>query len=130
MTEMEPFGTWDMLWYGARVLMALVVIVPMVYYVLRYFGQRLSVNRSLHGSLTLLDVLPLGGGKQLLLVKVGRQILLLGSGKDHVSFISEVNDSIAVDDGELTKSRDLEGVKQWVKRWRGRGAGEQDECKK
>ena len=65
MTEVEPIGTWDMMWYASRVLLALVVVVPALYYALRHWGRRLVVNRSIHGNMEVIDILPLGTGKQL-----------------------------------------------------------------
>lgn len=127
MADMEPIGTWDMLWYASKVLLALVVIVPALYYVLRHFGRRLVVNRSMHGNMAVIDVLPLGGGKQLILVKIGEQALLLSSHKDQISFVYEVPRDIMLQDGQPVESRDLDNLKRWVDRFRVGGDGEQDD---
>lgn len=129
MTEVEPLGTWDMLWYASKVLLALVVLMPLLYYVLRLLGRRLTVSRSVYGNMEVLDILPLGGGKQLLLVTLAGRVLLLSSSKDKVSFLWEVPD------GELIEwqASQLEGksgssISQWLVKWwqgqRGDGRGE------
>ncbi len=128
MADMEPMGTWDMMWYASRVLLGLIVIVPVLYYVLRHWGRRLTVNRSMYGNMEVLDVLPLGGGKQLLLVKLGGQALLLSANKDQIAFIWEVPSDATLQEEQFPpQDRNLEGLKRWVDRWRKRGDGEDDD---
>ncbi|NMB11088.1 MAG: flagellar biosynthetic protein FliO [Firmicutes bacterium] len=129
MTEVEPIGTWDMIWYASRVLLALVVLVPLLYYVLRFLGRRLTVSRSIKGSMEVVDILPLGGGKQLLLVKLGERVLLLSISKDRVLFLWEVPDGeIMQVEPHQSQDRTLNDLKQWVDRWRkGRQGDERGE---
>ena len=95
MAEVEPLGTWDMLWYASKVLLALIVLIPLLYSILKLLGRRLTVSRSVYGNIEVLDILPLGGGKQLLLVKLAGRVLLLSSSKDKVIFLWEVPDGSA-----------------------------------
>ncbi|NMB23900.1 MAG: FliO/MopB family protein [Firmicutes bacterium] len=127
MADMDPIGTWDMLWYASKVLLALVVIVPALYYVLRHFGRRLAANRSMHGNMVVLDVLPLSGGKQLLLVKIGEQVILLSSSKESVAFICEMPRDTILQSGQFAEGHDLDSLRRWVDRWRVRGDGERDD---
>ena len=119
LAEMEPLGTWDMMWYASKVLLALVIVVPLLYYVLRFLGRRLTVSRSIKGSMEVVDILPLGGCKQLLLVKLAERVLLLSVSKDRVHFLWEVPDGEIIDEkSHHSQDRTLEDLKQWVSRWR------------
>ena len=119
MTEMEPMGTWDMLWYASKVFLALVVLVPFLYYILRAVGRRMTVNRSIYGNMEVLDILPLGGGKQLLLVRLAETALLLAFSKDRVAFLWEVPEGQSMQrESPQGETKALTGLKQWVDRWR------------
>ncbi|GEM_PF-2897082 len=127
MTEVEPIGTWDMMWYASRVLLALVVVVPALYYALRHWGRRLVVNRSIHGNMEVIDILPLGTGKQLLLVKVAEEALLLGVTKDGIRFLWEAPpEAVLAAERPRERERHAADLKKWVDRWRKQEDG-QDE---
>ena len=89
MAEVDPLSSWDMVLYGARVLLALVVVIPLLYYGLRIIGRRVTVSRSINGHIEILDVLHLGGGNQLLLVRVAARVLLLSVSKERTSLLWE-----------------------------------------
>ena len=124
MTDIEPIGTWDMFWYASKVLIALVIMVPLLYYALRYYGRRFTVSHSMGGNMMVLDVLPLGSGKQLILVKAGTETLVLATGKDNVNFICKLQDVAPAGSIKDVAGEEPEGLKQWVERWRRNRDGE------
>ena len=129
MAEVEPLSSWDMVLYGARVLLALVVVIPLLYYGLRIIGRRVTVSRSINGHIEILDVLHLGGGNQLLLVRVAARVLLLSVSKERTSLLWEGPE----EEFELGASPTAEGpasdLRHWVERWRRgqRGDGQGDD---
>jgi len=130
LAEVEPLGTWDMLWYASKVLLALIVLIPLLYSILKLLGRRLTVSRSVYGNIEVLDILPLGGGKQLLLVKLAGRVLLLSSSKDKVIFLWEVPDDEVLECQAFhVEDKSGSSIRQWLGKWRhkqqgdGRGEG-------
>ena len=119
MAEVEPLGTWDMLWYASKVLLALIVLIPLLYYVLKLLGRRLTVSRSVYGHVEVLDTLPLGGGKQLLLIRLAGHVLLLSSSKEKVLFLWEVPDEELLQwQASDWEDKSVPSIKQWLSKWR------------
>jgi flagellar biogenesis protein FliO len=119
-----------MLWYASKVLLALIVLIPLLYSILKLLGRRLTVSRSVYGNIEVLDILPLGGGKQLLLVKLAGRVLLLSSSKDKVIFLWEVPDDEVLECQAFhVEDKSGSSIRQWLGKWRhkqqgdGRGEG-------
>ena len=129
MAEIEPLSGWDMVSYASRVLLALVVLIPLLYYGLRAVGRRVTVSRSINGHVEVLDVLHLGGGNQLLLVRMAAKVLLLSVSKERVSTLWEGSETELDLEGSPTPHRPTPDLLQWVGRWRKgqRGDGQGDD---
>jgi flagellar biogenesis protein FliO len=127
--EVEPLSTWDMMVYGSRVLLALVVVIPLLYYGLRVIGRRVTVSRSIHGYIEIVDVLHLGGGNQLLLARVAARVLLLSVSKDRTSLLWEGPAEEFDFKARPMQDRLPPDLRQWVERWRKgqRGDGQGDD---
>lgn len=124
MSEVDPIGTWDMIWYASKALLAMVVLVPLLYYVLRVVGRRITANRSIHGNMEVLDVLPLGGGKQLLLIGLAEKALLLSVSKDGVTFLWEVPSGERLQREPRIENRASTDLRRWVEKWREKQQGD------
>ena len=129
MAEVEPLSSWDMVLYGARVLLALVVVIPLLYYGLRIIGRRVTVSRSINGHIEILDVLHLGGGNQLLLVRVAARVLLLSVSKERTSLLWEGPEEKFDFGVRPAPEKPAPELRQWIERWRRgqRGDGQGDD---
>jgi len=102
----------------------MVVLVPLLYYVLRVVGRRITANRSIHGNMEVLDVLPLGGGKQLLLIGLAEKALLLSVSKDGVTFLWEVPSGERLQREPRIENRASTDLRRWVEKWREKQQGD------
>lgn len=100
------FGIWDFI----RMILVLVLVIALIYGFF-YLLKKLSAPKD--GGLDLVRVLEtrnLSGNRNLHLVEVGNQILLVGSSENGVTLISEVTDKETVDGIKLRESEAASAV--------------------
>lgn len=82
--------------FGTLIIFAL--ILYLAYIASRYLGKRFSsVNRT-GSNMKILESMPVGQDKILLIVKAGEKTMLLGSSKDHIEYICDLDESELVTD--------------------------------
>lgn len=71
----------------AYALAMFVLVVAMAYFSVRWLGKRYGLSGKSTGNIEVLDRMPLGQDKALIIVRVAGQTLLLGVGAHHVELI-------------------------------------------
>lgn len=75
-----------------RMLAGLGLVLFLLYLVTRYITQRLGLPRGAGRHLAVLDTLPLGPGKGILLLRAGKRQLLLGVSGDRITVLGELSE--------------------------------------
>ncbi|MDK2881727.1 MAG: flagellar protein FliO/FliZ [Bacillota bacterium] len=75
-----------------RMLAGLGLVLFLLYLVTRYLSQRLGLPRGAGRYLAVLDTLPLGPGKGILLVRAGKRQFLLGVSGERITVLGELNE--------------------------------------
>ncbi|MDK2784226.1 MAG: flagellar protein FliO/FliZ [Bacillota bacterium] len=84
-----------------RMLAGLVLVLLLLYLATRFITQRLGLPRGAGRHLAVLDTLPLGPGKGILLVRAGKRQLLIGVSGDRIALLGELNE------GDLASSQEV-----------------------
>lgn len=75
-----------------RMLAGLGLVLFLLYLVTRYITQRLGLPRGAGRHLAVLDTLPLGPGKGILVVRAGKRQFLVGVSGDRITLLGELNE--------------------------------------
>lgn len=79
-----------------RLLLGLALVLVLLFVSGRFLGQRLGLPRGTGRHLAVLDLLPLGPGKGIFLVRVGKRQLVIGVSGDRITVLREL------EEGDLT----------------------------
>lgn len=105
-------------------LFMLAVVLAAAYYVTRYLSGK-GLKKGKNKNLKVVETLPLGFDKSLLLVKAGEQYLLLGSTQKNISFISVIDqEKLAMESSsEVYDNLDDAGIESYIDKLGSRDAG-------
>ncbi len=101
--EFSAFGGWDLL----RMVLVLMMVVVAVYGVVAFLRRRVPGNDAVddQSPIKILATQPLGAGKDLHAVMIGRQVLVIGSGDGAIQVLTTVEDKETIDELILAHSR-------------------------
>lgn len=73
------------------VILVLFFTLALVYF-FGYLAKRMKIGTSIHNNIDILEYKNIGHNNNLVIVKVGKKYMLLGSTREHVTFVSDLHE--------------------------------------
>ena len=74
-------------------LIIFVVILYLAYITTKTLGKRYSLGNTGNKNFKVFDSMSLGQDRMLMIVKAGQKVILIGTGKEHIEYICDIDES-------------------------------------
>ena len=98
---------------GEIVVMLLIfAVILFLAYLASKLASRMQVKASSQGNLKLMETIRIQNNKYIQIVRVGEKYLVIGIGKDEITFLTELSkDALSYEDSEMKKGSSFVGTK-------------------